>query len=231
MLNGAQLLERVRKYVDDTILPYMHADTLCFEFLTEAERELALTSRCLRRIMSYDIEADDQWLDLSDTPEIIEIRKATLTDSRGRKYPIKLCGTMDFPASTVTDYGMHIQRINTLPGRPTTLVVGQVNGSAMSLELSPISDDAYTIELSTVLYPDYPIDSTSSVPSIPERYHQSIAIGAGVRLLELDPHFDDNSRKIQTMQSAWQQALVRASRESGMIMRDASVVRFSNEYW
>jgi hypothetical protein len=226
-LTGAQLLDRVRRYVDDRVEPYLHTDADLFEFLTEAERDLAAHSRLLRQTMTFTTVTGNAWVDLPETPEVIEFRRAEIQDA-SRSYPLRLQGTMDTYQQTHTDYGQIIPVVTDSTGRPSTLVFGR---DTSSFQLSPVPDAVYTITASVIVYPEEPITSSTDQVTIPVRHEAAVAIGAALRAIEADPFFDNSTNKLQTLNAAWQQALIRATREAGAISREAAPVQFSNDYW
>jgi hypothetical protein len=228
-LSGAKLLSRARRYADDEVAPYSVDDELAYEFLSEAERELALVGKLLRYTTTYSVATNDRWVFLDDSPEVIEFKLAFLIDAAGKRYPLKLQGTMDsYPPRTTNDYGLQISTSDQLKtGRPTHLLFGKATAQ---LELSPPANAPYTIEATQLVYPESPI-TASSEPEIAERHHPAIAIGAAVRMVEVSDMYDVMSMKAKNLTNAWQRALVRAAQESGVIMRDAGTVQFANEYW
>lgn len=226
-LNGPALLSRVRKYIDDSVVPYNTDDATLYNFLTEAERELALTGRLLRMVMSFRLTEGSPWFFLPETPELIEFRKAELIDGTNRR-AMRLQGTMDTYSTSRVDYGVVISGSTSTTGRPNTIIMGLDTDRG---RVSPTPDQDYTIEAAVLVYPEEPISATTEQVAIPIRHEASVPIGAAVRAIEADPFFDDNSNKLQSLSSAWQQALVRAARETGAITREASPVQFSNDYW
>lgn len=230
ILNGQTLLDRARRHADDTVEPYFISDTEMYQYISEAERALAVAGRWLRSVQEYTLAADDRWLKLKTTPELIEIRDAVLIDSAANRYDMKFLGTLDrAPTSSESrdfDYGIVNYSDKLSPSRPSALILGKRSNYA---EIAPVSDGAYTIELSVIHYP-YEIEGPADEPSIPERHHQAIAIGAALFALEGSEH-EHLSSKISSLGSAWQRALVRAAEESGALNRDASVVQFSNDLW
>lgn len=226
-LTGANLLERVRRYIDDRVEPYTNPDSLLCEFLTEAERQLALGGRLIRTTMNLKAKEGSAWIDLPETPEIIEFRRAELVENVHR-HPLRLQGTMDTRQQQVTDYGQILTINRNTQARPTALVFGR---STNRVEVSPVPDQDYIIEASVIVYPEEPITASTSQVSIPARHEAAVAIGAALLALEADPFFDHNSTKMQTLGAAWQQALLRAAQETDVISREASPVQFSNEYW
>lgn len=226
-LSGEQLLQRVRKFIDDNVVPYLHSDEELYQYLTEAERELALNGRLLRRTLTLSTIAEESWVTLPDAPEIIEFRRAEVVDGSHR-YPLRLQGTMDTFQSTISDYGQVFGVSSSTRGRPHILVFGRYTDR---IELLPTPDKIFQIEASVLVYPEEPIVSYTTQVTIPVRHEAAVPIGAALRAIEADPFFDHNSNKLQTLANAWQQALIRAAQETGAISREASPVQFSNEYW
>jgi hypothetical protein len=184
----------------------------------------------LRKVVTTTIPANTRWFPLQEYPEVIELRTAVLIDGNNRRYPLSLRGTLD-SASDInvhSDYGVLVNNYDNLtPGRPQTVYFGK---STNEVEISPVSNAVYTIEMTTIVYPEDAI-SSASYPTIPERHHPAIAIGAAVRAHELDLYFDDNRIRHEPVMAAWQQALVRAAKEDSVISRDTPTVQFSNSYW
>lgn len=226
-LSGPDLLSRVRKYIDDAVVPYNTEDALLYDFLTEAERELALNGRLIRKVLKLRTVADSAWVLLPEAPEIIEFRRAEILDGTNR-HPLRLQGTMDTFQHSSADYGQLLPVNSNLRARPATLVLGQDTDRIMAY---PTPAEVYTIEVSAIIYPEEPITASTEQVSIPTRHQAAVAIGASVRAIEADPFFDNNSNKLQSLAAAWQQALVRAAQETGAISREASPVQFSNDYW
>lgn len=226
---GPHLLERARKYTDDTVIPYSVSDIYFYDFLTEAEREIAVAGKLLRSVDTYQVAENDRWVYLNTEPEVLEVRTATLIDGN-RRYPLELIGTMDSGqvVNSHSDYGIFTNSDALNPGRPQRLIFGKVS---QAMELSPPANKAYTIELSVIVYPEDPITEDTSEPSIPERHAQALPIGCALRVAEMEPFFDGNSQKVQTLSAAWARALSRAAQETGAISRDAPTVMFNSDYW
>lgn len=224
------MLARARRRADDTVEPYFISDEEMYQYITEAERNLAVAGRWLRSVQEYTLAKDDRWLRLKATPELIEVRDAVLVDNANR-YSLKLIGTMDQAptagSSYNDDYGFLRNSDRLVPGKPSAIVLGKRSGY---MELAPVSDRAYTIELSVIHYPTYEIERATDEPSIPERHHQALAIGAALYALEGSEH-EHLSAKVSSLTMAWQRALIRASEESGNLQHDVSVVQFSNDLW
>ena len=229
VLTGQSLLERARRFADDTVTPYFISDLEMYDYITEAERALAVAGKLIRDVATLTVESNDRWLAIPSTPEIIEMRTAVLIDSSGNRYKIKINGTMDSePVGNINDdYGFLRSDSKLTPGRPKAIVLGKRTGYA---ELTPVSDDDYTIEISTIVYPTNYIESAYDEPTIGERHHQAIAIGAALYALEGSEH-EHLQAKIQSLSSAWDRALGRAAEESGNYTREASLVQFSNDMW
>ena len=229
ILNGGQLLARARRLADDTADPKYISDLEMFLFLTEAERALAVAGKLIRDVIEFPVKENDRWIPLAEYPEVLEFRKAVLIDAGERRYDMRLQGTMDFTDSTSdrNDYGLITQSEKQKPGRPRSLVFGKRTGY---FELIPIPNAAFTLEASLIFYPRNPIESASDEPSIPERHHPAIPIGAALMAMQSVENEHIQS-KVQGLERAWQMALVKAAAESGAISRDASGVRFSNDFW
>jgi hypothetical protein len=214
MLTGASILSRVRKYTNDYVEPYILPDDLLLAFINEAEREMALNGRILRRVVTLTAAINSDTVALPEEMEVIEFRKAFLIDEN-RRSSLRLQGTMDEPPCSKS------------VGKPTTLFFGRNYNEVF---LSPIPDKRYDIEASLIVYPEEEI-TIRSYPSIPARHHQALAIGGALLALEADFTIAENNRKRSTLEAAWQQALIRAAQETGAISREAAPVQFSNEYW
>jgi hypothetical protein len=232
ILNGATLLERARRHADDTVEPYFISDSEMYQYLTEAERALATAGKLLRSVEEYTISEDDRWVRIRPIPELIELRAVTLVDSSGNRYPLKLLGTLDTPPSAREssnyDYGLTYAGDTLTPGRPKALVLGKRSDH---IELSPPANATYTLEVSVVHYPKYDIERSADEPSIGERHHQAISIGAALFALEGSEH-EHLRNKIESLNAVWQRALMRAAEESGIMNRDAGgPVYFSNDLW
>ena len=228
-LTGAQLLEQARTFAKDIVEPYEVSDPLVYQFLNEAERELALVGRLLRNTVNYAIPKDARWFELSSEPEVIEFKTAILIDSNAKRYPLKIEGTND--ANTAIgvqyDYGVLSTSFSTSVGRPTHLFMGR---REREVEVFPVADAAYTIEATQLIYPEEEI-TPSSTPTIHPRFHASLAVGAAVRMLELAVQHEVHPSKIEAYNILWQKALARAAQESGGLMRDYGTVSFTNDYW
>ena len=229
VLTGQTLLERARRHADDTVTPYFISDTEMYEYITEAERALAVAGKLIRDVATLTVGANDRWLAIPSTPEIIEMRTAVLVDSSGNRYKLKINGTMDSePVGNVDDdYGFLRSDSKLTPGRPKAIVLGKRTGYA---ELSPTANDDYTIEISTIVYPANYIEGAYDEPTIGERHHQAIAIGAALYALEGSEH-EHLQPKLQSLGAAWTRALGRAAEESGQYTREASLVQFTNDMW
>jgi len=231
ILNGSTLLARARRHADDTVEPYFLDDTEMYQYISEAERALAVSGRWLRSVIEYNISKDDRWLSLGSSPELIEVRDGVLVDSDANRYPLSFLGTIDYAPtaseSRSSDYGNITHSGKLKPGRPTALVLGKQTNQA---ELAPVSNGEYTIELSVIHYPKYGIELETDEPSIPERHHQAIAVGAALFALEGSEH-EHLNHKISSLNAAWQRALIRASEESGNLNHDHGTVHFSNDLW
>lgn len=230
MMTGAQLLARVRKHTDDIAEPYYTSDEDMYLYISEAERELAVAGKLLRDIRNYKVAAGTRWLNLRTEPELLEFRTAVLIDSGNRRWEMQLRGGMDLPPairSYYDDFGALAASSQLIPGRPQVLAFGKRTDI---IELLPMADYDYTIEAAVILYPDSPIAKASDVPVIPERHHPAIAIGAALLSLDAMEH-ELAAPKIQSLEIAWQRALLRASEEAGHINRDAAPVQFINDMW
>jgi hypothetical protein len=231
-LTGATLLERARRHADDTVEPYFISDTEMYLYITEAERALAVAGKLLRQVKEYSVTADDRWVSMGAVPEVLEFRDAVLVDANSNRYPLKLIGTLDTSESnagaTNYDYGVSVYTEKLTTGRPKALVLGKRSNF---FELSPPANASYTIEASLLVYPSFGIEQAFDEPSIPERHHQAIAIGAALYALEGSEH-EHLNHKMSSLGAAWQRALSRAAEESGIINRDAGgPVQFSNILW
>jgi hypothetical protein len=229
ILTGATLLERARRHSDDTVTPYFISDEEMYTYITDAERALAVAGKLLRNVSELEVTISDRWIRLPSTPEIIELRTAILIDSSGNRYPLKINGTMDsLPTVGIDDdYGFLRNSSNLTPGRPKVMILGKKTDYA---ELSPVANGAYTVEISTIVYPTNSIEGAYDEPTIGERHHQAIAIGAALFALEGSEH-EHLAPKIQSLSTAWERALSRAAEENGRITRDASTVQFTNDMW
>ncbi len=232
VLNGATLLERTRRHADDTVPPYFISDTEMYQYLSEAERALATAGKLLRSVEEYTIRENDRWIRLRPTPELIEVRAVTLVDASGNRYPLKLIGTLDAPSAyhgpSNDDYGLSYSGGTLTPGKPGSLILGKRSDY---IEVSPPANATYTLEISVVHYPRYDIERAADEPSIGERHHQALAIGAALFALEGSEH-EHLRNKIDSLGVAWQRALMRAVEESGVMNRDAGgPVYFSNDFW
>lgn len=230
-MNGAQLLARARKYMDDFVEPYYTPDDELYLYLSEAERQLALAGKLIRDIRRYTAKTGKRWLDLREEPEIMEFRTAWLELSPGaQRFELLLRGVMDATPAIrpyYDDYGA-VASAGSLPsGRPQMLRFGARTNFA---ELIPIPDKDYVVEASMVFYPESPISTATSLPQIAERYHQHIPIGGALLAMEAMKH-EYPPQKIENLETAWQQVLFRVQKESGEMNRDASVVRFRNDMW
>lgn len=231
VLNGAQLLERTRRLTDDRVEPYYIEDIELYTYLTEAERALAVAGKWLRDVVTFKLKAEStQWVYLGDIPEVLEFKAAVLIDpTTNRRYDLKLLGTMDFSmtAGLKSDYGQFSMSEVPNPARPKSLIFGRRTNY---LEVKPIPDQDYNIEASIVTYPLAPIESASDEPTIPERFHSFIPLGAA--LMAIHPAESEHSQgKVQSLEVAWQKALAKASAESGAMNRDAAPVKFNNDLW
>ena len=231
ILNGTKLLARARRYADDVAEPYYISDTEMYTWLTEAESALARAGMLIRDVVTYTVNSttSSRWVRIRSTPEIIEVRKAVLIDSNGNRYPLKLEGVLstDPMTSEDEDYGVIAPVASLTPGRPLIMGFGRRTNY---FELRPVSDGAYTIEAYVVTYPTYPIERAGDEPTIAERYHPDIAIGAALMALEGtdDEQLVDRARGLER---AWAAALKRAEGESTSLDRDSTEVRFSNDMW
>lgn len=231
ILNGEELLKRARRLSDDRVEPYYIDDVEMYTYLSEAERALAVQGKWLRDTVTYELTAEEtQWVALGTSPEVLEFRTAKLIDGASSyRYDLRLQGTMDFSATYAarSDYGLFSLTERPVPARPKALIFGRRSGY---FEVSPIPDKDYTIEAALVYYPLYPLESDSDEPSIPERFHAFIPVGAALFAVQSAEN-EHTQGKIQGLEAAWQRALMKASAESGAIHRDASSVRFSNDFW
>lgn len=231
ILNGTTLLARARRLADDQTAPYYISDTEMYIWLTEAERDLAVAGKLIRDVVTYTVDDDDysRWIEIGTVPEILEFRDATLIDDNSNRYSLTLQGTMDsFPTVIdLNDYGLIRLYDSLSPGRPEAIFFGK---KTKYFELRPISNDDYTIEASVVTYPAAPIEYAWDEPTIPERYHQYIPVGAALKAM--DGSDDEQlAEKVTQLQRVWNMGLAKAADEAGRMNRDASVVRFSNDLW
>ena len=228
-MTGAALLARARKYTDDLVAPYYTDDEDMYLYISEAERQLAVTGKLLRDVRRYKTKDNGRWLNLIDDPEIIEFKVAWLENEGGQRFRLELKGTMDPAPATrpyYDDYGATAATSALVKGRPLMMQFGKRTGYA---ELVPIPDGVYTVEASLVTYPANAITS-ATYPEIAERYHQHIPVGAALMALEAVKH-EYAPQKIQNLEVAWNRALTRVQHESGEFNRDASTVHFSNDMW
>jgi hypothetical protein len=145
---------------------------------------------------------------------------------------LKLIGTLDSPSaarsSSNYDYGVTHSGHTLTPGKPKSLIIGKRSDF---IEVSPPANATYTLEISVIHYPRYDIERAADEPSIGERHHQALAIGAALFALEGSEH-EHLRNKIDSLGVAWQRALMRAAEESGGMNRDAGgPVYFSNDLW
>jgi hypothetical protein len=201
-----------------------------WEYLSEAERTLAVVGRLLREVKSYTLSAGQKWIRLVDIPEVIELRSSQLAVG-GRYYPLKIVDAQardaDVPSlGSDTDYGEVSTSLasNAGTGRPRAIVVGRRTNH---LELVPASDGIYTVELALVTYPPVRIDAADVYPTIPERYHPDIAIGAALFAIDGSESEHFNQPRVQSLGIAWQRAQIRASQETAVQQRDAGTVQFN----
>lgn len=228
-LTGAQLLEQARTFAKDIIEPYEVSDPLVYQFLNEAERELALVGKLLRNTVTYSIQKNSRWFTLSPEPEVIEFKTAVLIDVNANRYQLKISGTNDAPVTLNdrTDYGVVLSANGNSVGRPTHLFMGRQD---QKVNVFPTADAAYTIEATQLIYPEEEI-TPDSTPTIPPRFHTSLAVGAATRMLELAIQREVHPSKIEAYNVLWQKALARAAQEAGGLMRDYATVSFTNDYW
>lgn len=228
ILNGAQLLARTRRLVDDQVEPYYFADAELYIWITEAERSLAEVGGLLRDMKSYTVAENDRWKKIGSYPEVHEFKRAVLVDSSNNRYGLRLLGAMDSEPVVYDDddYGIIPLASQLTAGRPEALIFGKRTGY---FELSPPANDSYTIEAYREIFP-YPIEEADDEPTISERHHQAIPIGAAVLAMEgsEDEHF---TPRVNNLQGAWARALARAEAESTKMNRDSGLVHFQNDLW
>lgn len=231
ILTGSQLLARARRLSGDDVSPYYISDTEMYIWITEAERELAAEAKILRDVVNYTLDAStrSRWMKLKTYPEIIEVRTVYLVDSNDNRYKLDTKGGMDGydVAEDYNDYGLISSTAQLDPGRPKTLIFGKRTGYA---EVSPPANADFTVEAHIVHYPRFPIENATDEPTIPERYHQFIPVGAALKAMEGS---DDEQlkEKIAQLETVWARALGKAQKETGALHRDASTVKFNNEMW
>jgi hypothetical protein len=231
MLSGTQLLARARRYADDESEPYYISDEEMYTYLTEAEHLLAVAGRWLRTVREYDVTADDRWIEIGTSPEVIEFMEAELVNTSGTRYPLHFIGALDQVGyyTDHDDYENNAHRTRTLtPGLPRQLIFGKRTGY---FELSPPADDDYVVEATQLVYPENAITALTTSPTIPERHHLALPIGAAMLAIEGAEAEQYSVDRVTNLQQAWQRALIRASDEGALVQHDASVVRFSNELW
>ncbi len=228
ILNGAELLRRARQLADDRVEPYFTDDILMYSFITEAERELAVTGKMLRVPTTYKVKDGTQFIELGDDIEVLEFRSAEFIEAdTQRHYPLKLIGALDTPPTyPYFDYGITSEQPR--KQRPTALIFGKEYGV---FEVTPISDRAGTIEAQLIIYPTDPIEKSTDEPTIPVRYHPSIPIGAAFRAVEAYAATNENRGRLQSLTSAWGSALARAAKETAAINRDSVLVQFNSPMW
>lgn len=243
-LTVSQILALTRKYIVDEVEPYGVSDEFLIMFLNEAQRELALVGKLLRKVVTFDIVADDRFISLSSAKElgtgaaygyleVLEYRKAVIVDENDVRYPMRLQGTLADTTqdNMVWDYGIYRYSSNVLaPGRPNTLVFGTATDF---FELSPISDKAYTIEADVIVHPitQFDVNSMDDEPEISEKYHILLPFGVAVRALQIADFYDVNQNKQAKLEDAWQRALAKVAAETGAISRDHGPVKFTNDIW
>jgi len=229
ILNGAQLLERARRLADDYVEPYFISSEEMYTYLTEAERALAVAGKLIRDVVTFPVLENERWISLGEVPEVLEFRQAVLIDVNERRWDLRLQGGMDYVPTTGSrnDYGIVSQSDKLQPNRPKALIFGKRTGY---FELSPIPNGDYTIEANLVFYPTHDIESEHDEPTIAERHHPAIPIGAALMAIRSVEN-EHTQAKVQGLERAWQAALMKASAESGAISRDAASVRFSSDFW
>lgn len=229
-LIGAELLVRTRRLAEDLAEPYYILDEEMYSYITDAERELAVAGRLLRDVHEYSVVKDDKWIAIGTSPEVLEIRKAELVDSNGTRYKLNLKGTLDTmdSSSVDEDYGYVSEVAQTTKSRPRTLIFGERTGY---FKLHPTSNASYTIEAFRTLYPTAAIDGDDDTPSVAERHHAALPIGAALRALQAAETEFFLPDRIQHLEIAWNRALFRAAEETSQISRDTPIVTFSNDLW
>lgn len=236
ILTGNLILSRARRYTDDISEPYLVDDTEMYIWITEAERALARAGKLIRDVIQYSVtayastsETGSRWIDIGKAPEIIEVKLATLITSGGARYPLGIYGQNDFSPviDSEDDYGIVSIVDQLTPGRPQSIYFGRKSGY---FEVLPVPNVAYTIELDAITYPQNPIESAFDEPTIDERFHQYIPIGAAVMALEGtdDEQLQDRARELDR---AWNAALLKTEAEGAVMHRDMTPVKFSNCLW
>lgn len=224
---NSELLLRARRFSDDLVEPYFTDDTTMYTYLSEAEREIASVGRMMRKELTFAVSGDQRYIDYSTEAEVIELRTADLLDESENKWRLKLQGVMELTGdNTRYDYGLSTAVLKT--GRPTSLIFGRIPDN---FELTPLPDKSYTLSVNVITYPDEPIAASGGYPSIPDRYHAMIPIGAAVRAVESYTPDVDAQARLASLNQQWAKAVERTRRETAIISRDSGNVQFSNELW
>lgn len=228
-MNGGDMLLRLRRYLNDYIEPYYIPDPILFTFLTDAQLQFAQHTRVMRRNTVFTTVAKHPWYDLEDEGRVLEFRRAQLVLESGVRIGLELRGVMDKDTGFVSDYGVLLSGNSQRTGRPTALVFG---AETNMVRIVPTPDAEYTIEASLVLLPEFGIDDNDSVPEVDERYHSMIVTGAAALAVEAFPDLDNNKgAMLERFSQSWARMLAQTRSEVGGISREASTVRFSNDYW
>lgn len=224
---NSELLRRARVQADDMVEPYFTDDETFMTYLSEAEREICSSGRMLRKELTFAVSGDMRYIDYSDVAEVIELRAAEIIDEFDNHWRLNLQGVTDYvPDNTRYDYGLSPAVLKT--GRPAALIFGRVSDN---FELSPLPDQDYTLSVQVIHYPDEPISASGGYPTIPERYHHLIPVGAALRAVETYTQDQEAQTRLANLNQQWARAVERTRRETAIISRDGGNVRFNNDMW
>jgi hypothetical protein len=188
-LTGSELLSRTRRLTNDTVAPYFISDAEMYEYLSEAERQLAAKGEVLRRTKAFTTTVGQVYVNVPAL-SIEYVQEITavwfVNGARRKEVPYRGRFPVDFLDTERT-------------GPPEAVEIGS-NDTRM--RVFPTPDEVYTLEVEYRGLPDEEI-TESSVPQVPARFHKMLPFGAAVLALAAtsEEHYDASRER--AVQGAW----------------------------
>lgn len=183
------LLDDLRRKVDDTAHPQLYSDSQLTDWLNDAVEEVCIRTRCLQdsssAVCSVAVEEDERSIALD--PSIFVVRSARI-DGQARRLELKNSAWLDENYPGWDDDAL------TITGVPQYAVF---DTDQHTLQVYPTPDDDYTLKLRVWrgAIDDEKLESESDVPIIPERYHRHLALfAAGLAFDDKDSEKYDPER-------------------------------------
>lgn len=243
MLTGKQLLMRARRLSDDVEPPYQVSDEDMFENMARAEEDMAIGGRMLPVTLTFETVAGLAYVAVAGiyparlseikSPLLVGWRKERVDDpgqfdTYVMNYDMDLQGADGVTSVVPTPHNDFAGTDPDREGRPRALVLGERTGY---IRVEPTPDGIYIIQLRAYAHPYPVLTSCSDVPSIPNRYHQDIAVGAALRALNgVDSELFD-PRRMKDLKAEWREIMLRVTRETAQADHNVAPVAFSADVW